>query len=185
LSISRRAALINIGRFAWLAAILTGCAGHGVAPPPDVPPTLKVPDGQILKLALRGAGVQIYECRRVTEGATQFAWILRSPEADLTDHMGKTVGRHYAGPTWEADDGSTVVGEVIAQFNGPDASAIPWLLLRKTSNAGKGSFGKIRFIQRLHTVGGKVPSSACDAGQLGKRVRVPYSADYYFYASRK
>jgi hypothetical protein len=182
---NRRAALSSVGRLVWVAAILTGCAGHRVAAPPDVPPALKVPDRQILKLALHGAGVQIYECRAGKESPTRFAWILRSPEADLTDRTGKTVGRHYAGPTWEADDGSTVVGEVIARDNGPDADAIPWLLLRETSNAGKGSFGKIRFIQRLHTVGGKEPTSVCDSTQVGKRTRVAYSADYYFYATRK
>lgn len=182
---NRCAALISVGRCAWFAAILTGCASHRVAAPPDVPPALKVPDRQILKLALHGAGVQIYECRASQEGPTRFAWILRSPEADLTDRTGKTVGRHYAGPTWEADDGSTVVGEVVSRDNGPDADAVPWLLLRETSNAGKGWFGKIRFIQRLHTVGGKAPTSGCDSTQVGKRVRVAYSADYYFYATRK
>jgi hypothetical protein len=182
---NRCTALVKLGRCAWFVAMFAGCAGHRVAAPPDVPLSLRVPDRQILRLVLHGAGVQIYECKIGKEGATRFAWTLRSPEADLLDQTGKTVGRHYAGPTWEANDGSTVTGEVVASDNAPDGRAIPWLLLRATSNAGKGLFGKTRFIQRLHTVGGKEPATTCDATQAGKRTRVAYSADYYFYSTRK
>ncbi|CAN5925593.1 hypothetical protein BH11MYX4_BH11MYX4_06510 [soil metagenome] len=32
------------------------------------------------------------------------------PEATLFGHHGRVAGKHYAGPTWEANDGSTVVG---------------------------------------------------------------------------
>ena len=179
-----RAAFIRVGRRAWLCLILAGCASRTLAPPPDVPPALRVSSDQTVAFALHGSGVQIYECRAAPDNATHFAWVLRGPEADLADFAGKTVGRHFAGPTWEAEDGSTVTGEIVAQESAPSPDAVPWLLLRATSNGGKGLFAKIRFIQRLHTVGGKAPTG-CDASQLRKPVRVPYAAEYYFYAARK
>jgi len=181
----RSRALIRFGRHALLCAVFAGCAGRNLAPPPDVPPSLRAPADQVMSLALRGAGVQVYECQATQDRVARFAWVLRGPEADLTDHSGKTVGRHYAGPTWEADDGSTVAGEIVAQEPSPNPDAMPWLLLRATSNAGKGLFAKTRSIQRLHTVGGKAPGSGCDATQLRKHVRVAYSADYYFYVARR
>jgi hypothetical protein len=39
-------------------------------------------------------------------------------------------------------------------------------------------------IQRLNTKGGKAPASGCDAAHAGQEVRVPYSADYLFYAPK-
>ena len=177
--------MIRFGARATLCALLCGCASTGIAPPPDVPPALRAPADQTASFVLRGAGVQVYECREAPNGAARFAWVLRGPEADLTDRSGKTIGRHYAGPTWEAEDGSTVTGEIVAQDNAPGPDAIPWLLLRAKANSGKGIFAKIRSIQRLHTVGGKAPDSGCDAAQLHKPLRVAYSADYYFYAARR
>jgi Protein of unknown function (DUF3455) len=183
--VTRPAELIRVGGFVSLVAILAACATKNVATVADIPEALRAPGNQVMKLALHGSGVQIYECRASKDGPAKFAWGLRSPEADLSDHAGKLVGRHYAGPTWEANDGSEVTGEVVAQANAPDTEAIAWLLLRATSNAGKGLFGKTRFIQRVHTVGGKAPAGGCDATLVGKRVRVAYSADYYFYATRR
>jgi hypothetical protein len=91
---------------------------------------------------------------------------------------------HYAGPTWQANDGSKVVGEVVAHVAAADNSAIPWLLLRAKAHDGSGVLAGVEFIQRLHTVGGKAPLSGCDAGYAGTRVRVDYSADYNFYSER-
>jgi hypothetical protein len=170
-----------------LAAMLGACASHKARPPPDVPATLAVPGSQFLTLSAHGAGVQIYECRAGRDAPGQFAWTLKSPEADLLDPKGNRIGHHYAGPTWEGEDGSKVMGEVVAREESPRSEAIPWLLLRSTSNTGKRKtlFGRTQSIQRLHTVGGLAPTAPCDSSQVGKRMRIPYSADYYFYAARK
>ena len=45
---------------------------------------------------------------------------------------------HFAGPTWQASDGSKVVGELVAKDAGPDPNAIPWLLLAAKSTQGPG-----------------------------------------------
>jgi hypothetical protein len=181
---NRRAACIRLGGFLSCIAILAGCATEKIAAVSGVPETLRVPDNQVVSLAWHGAGVQIYECQASRDDPTGFAWIFKAPDADLSDRAGKVVGRHTAGPTWEANDGSKVIGEIVARDSGPDAGAIPWLLLRATSTAGRGVFSKTQSIQRLHTVGGKAPATACDATQVGKRARVPYAADYYFYVAR-
>jgi hypothetical protein len=167
------------------AATLAGCAGNRPAPPANVPAAIQAPSNAVLTRELHGSGVQIYECRSSSSGAVQFGWSLQAPAADLADRSGKDVGRHYEGPTWEANDGSKVVGELVAHDSGPVPSAIPWLLLRAKSTAGKGMFAKIQFIQRLNTVGGQPPSTGCDSAHSGQRTRVAYSADYYFYSARR
>ncbi|HTV97311.1 MAG TPA: DUF3455 domain-containing protein [Steroidobacteraceae bacterium] len=166
-------------------AAACGCAHDRAAPASDVPPALQVPAGQRLTHVLHGTGVQIYQCTASGQNPARYSWILQAPAADLSDRSGKDVGRHYEGPTWEADDGSKVVGELVARADAPAPGAVPWLLLRARSNSGKGIFGKVRSIQRLHTIGGLSPDSVCDASHAGERVRVPYSADYYFYVARR
>jgi Protein of unknown function (DUF3455) len=175
--------MMRAGPTLWAGLFaLAGCASHRPVAPTDVPATLKVADGQVLTAALHGTGVQIYECRASAQDPKRFTWVFQAPAAELSDRSGKDIGRHYAGPTWEGYDGSKVVGDVVARDNGPNPNAIPWLLLRATSNSGKGIFGKTQFIQRLHTIGGVAPGASCDADHAGQRSRVAYSADYYFYA---
>lgn len=148
---------------------------------PDVPATLHPPAGQVVYLEALATGVQIYECVSKPDAPSTYEWAFRSPEAALDDRLGRTLGRHYAGPTWEALDGSTVVGETQARDPGPNPSAIPWLLLRAKATTGGGTFGQARSIQRLQTVGGAAPSGPCSATNAKQIARVPYAATYYFY----
>jgi Protein of unknown function (DUF3455) len=165
-------------------ALLVGCATMNRAAPPPVPESLQVPATQLLFLQARGVGVQIYTCENSPRQPAQFAWVLKAPEAQLADHTGKTILRHFAGPSWRAADGSTVVGEVVARDNGPDPDAIAWLLLHVKSTSGSGLLSPTLSIQRLHTVGGKAPADGCSAAQAGSEVRIHYSADYLFYKAR-
>ncbi len=169
-------------RAALTLLVATATAHSGAEPGIDViPDGLQPPVGQVLALAARGTGVQIYQCKAAKEDPAQFAWTLKAPEADLKDLSGKSVGKHYAGPTWEASDGSKVIGEVVAKRDAPDPAAIPWLLLRAKSTSGSGLFSAIASIQRLQTSGGGTPAQKCDSSQSGKESRVPYSAVYRFY----
>jgi hypothetical protein len=180
------ASLSRVASFA-IAGLLAigGCASRRPAVPTDVPATLRVPDRQVLTAALHATGVQIYECRAGAQDAKRFTWVFQSPAAELSDRSGKEVAHHSGGPTWEGEDGSKVVGELVAKDEGPNPSAIPWLLLRAKSTSGKGIFGRTQFIQRLHTIGGQAAGTGCDADHAGRRSRVAYSADYYFYAARR
>ncbi len=130
-------------------------------------------------LRIAAVGVQIYECK--LSETKELAWAFVAPEADLFDTDGKLVGKHYAGPTWEASDGSKVVGKVKSRKNAVKTNAIPWLLLVATSTESKGIFGGLTSIQRLDTLGGSAPKDGCTAVNLGKQARVYYSAEYRYF----
>jgi hypothetical protein len=147
----------------------------------EVPPPLAVPAGNKLRFSNDAIGVQIYGCDAT---ATGYAWVFRAPEATLHGHKGKLAGTHYAGPTWQANDGSTVVGAKVAEAPAADPGAIPLLLLGAASHAGKGRMSDVTYIQRLETTGGKAPATGCDAAHIGEAVRVGYTATYYFYEAR-
>lgn len=59
---------------------------------------------------------------------------LKAPEAELIDAKGRPFPKRYASPTWEALDGSKIVGKVLANEPAPKADAIPWLLLSAESS---------------------------------------------------
>jgi hypothetical protein len=166
-------------------ALLAGCAGSPAPKPADIPLPLQVVSGEAVSLRAAATGVQIYQCRADKDDAAKFAWSFKEPEADLFDAAGKPLGRHYAGPSWEARDGSKVVGELITRTDSAKPGAIPWLLLRAKSTSGNGVLSQVKYIQRLHTAGGSAPADGCAVGTAGKEVRVPYTADYWFYADKR
>jgi FtsP/CotA-like multicopper oxidase with cupredoxin domain len=168
---------------ATLLAGVVGCASTMAVQVPELPAALRPTAGEVAFLEALAAGVQIYECAAKQGGAGGYEWQFRAPEATLTDRAGRSLGKHYAGPTWEATDGSKVVGEVKARDPGPKATAIPWLLLNAKSTMGTGVFAKTKSIQRVDTVAGVAPSSACEAANVGQVARVPYTATYYYYRS--
>lgn len=149
---------------------------------PVAPKEISVPEGNRLTQKILASGVQIYVCSAKAD-KTGFEWAFKAPEAML-ESGGKRLGTHYAGPSWEALDGSKVMGEVKARVSSSDPNAIPWLLLA-TKSAGKdGAFAKTTFIQRLETISGKAPTSGCAESNLGQEARVDYTATYYFYEAR-
>jgi Protein of unknown function (DUF3455) len=130
-------------------------------------------------------GVQIYECQAT---ATGVSWTLVAPRAELVDDKGKVVATHFAGPTWQARDGSTVVGARVAGVDAPNPPepSIQWLKLsaKSTAKGSKGGdeFVKTTFIQRVNTLGGVAPTTNCKAGDKSE---VKYTADYYFWMAAK
>jgi hypothetical protein len=165
--------------------IISGCVDSNVGKSPSIPEALRVPADLALILEVQASGVQIYECQASKDALPGFRWIFQAPEAELRDRAGSVVGRHYAGPTWEANDGSKVVGEVVARDSSADPNAIPWLLLRVTAASDRGLFSHIKSIQRIDTSGGNAPMDGCSEALVGKETRVPYKAKYLFYGSRQ
>ena len=134
---------------------------------------LRVPDGHQVAFHAYAEGVQIYRWNGTK-------WDFVGPEAVLYAPAGAdgVVGIHYAGPTWESNSGSLVVGKVLDRGT-PDPSAIPWLKLEAIVTIGPGIFDGVTYIQRVNTVGGLSPA---DPGEFTDEIaRVPYAADYYFY----
>jgi hypothetical protein len=161
---------------------LTGCH-RGEAHPPEVPTALTVPPGQKVLTVAQATGVQIYECKSSKDDKSHTEWVLKAPDATLFDDAGHTVGKHFGGPTWEALDGSSVVGKVLARDKGPDPSAVAWLLLVAKSHSGNGMFSPVAYVQRVNTVGGMAPTTGCDQAHLSAEIRIPYKASYYFYTA--
>ncbi|HVO90609.1 MAG TPA: DUF3455 domain-containing protein [Casimicrobiaceae bacterium] len=168
-----------------LALAVPACAQVSVAgTAEDASGTIKGSANESVAMKLAAKGVQIYECRASVDGAGTHAWVLVGPEAELFDADGLRVGRHYAGPQWEAADGSRIAGTVRARADAPRSDAIPWLLLAATSVGGEGVFSKVTSVQRVNTVGGVAPQTGCSAASVGTLARVPYTATYNFLAMR-
>jgi len=152
-----------------LATLILALAGARA----EMPEAVAAP-GQVPVATVHAEGAQVYECKADASG--KLAWQFREPIATLLID-GKTVGRHYAGPNWEMDDGSAVVAKVAARAPGATAEDIPLLKLEVTSQRGSGQLSGVATVQRLNTRGGVTEGSCSRAGAL---LSVPYSADYVF-----
>jgi hypothetical protein len=149
---------------------------------PTLPPgteNIAVPSGNKVFLVGHATGAQIYTCNNN-------AWT-GAPRATLVADNGKLIIKHFAVPTWQATDGSSVVGKLPpkAAVSAPKPNSIPWLLLEaKSTSVGLDGdrLSHTTFIQRVNTSGGVGPAPAeCNATTAGKVVEVPYTADYYFW----
>ena len=175
---SRSNGLLLAGIVAAMAALslVAQVALAGPPSPTGVPDQIQPGDGNKVFLIGHGVGVQIYTCN----GSV---WSSAVPRADLFDDNGKLIIKHFAGPSWQAKDGSKAVGTVVDKVT-PDETAIPWVLLsaKTTPGADGDRLVDTTFIQRLDTVGGLQPPAAdCNAATAGKVVEVPYTADYVFW----
>jgi Protein of unknown function (DUF3455) len=171
----------RIALAAAAGALLAACASAPVAP--SVPDALKPDAPQRVAFVRHARGVQIYRCDAVDGSA--FKWTFVAPEAQLFDSAASqtALGTHGAGPFWQGNDGSRVVGKVKARIDAANAAAdIPWLLLTTTAEGPSGQMSPVKSIQRIKTAGGAAPAAGCAAaGDVGKQARVPYTADYVFF----
>jgi len=76
-------------------AIIAAAALVATEAAAQMPAPIAAP-GETGIVTLHAEGAQIYDCRAGTDG--KLAWTFREPIATLLLD-GKTVGRHYAGPT--------------------------------------------------------------------------------------
>jgi hypothetical protein len=168
-----------------LVLLITACASsQPPTPMVTVPDKLKPGANESLVMIVPARGVQIYECRARKDQGGGYEWAFVAPEADLFDARGNRTGRHYAGPHWEATDGSKILGTLKERADAPVADAIPWLLLAAKSVGSEGSFSKVTSIQRVNTVGGVAPKAGCSQAAAGTPARINYTADYYFFTAK-
>jgi hypothetical protein len=170
--------LLLAGLVAAMAAfsLVAQVALAGPPSPTGVPDQIQPGDGNKVFLVGHGVGVQIYTCN----GSV---WSAAVPRADLFNDHGKLIIKHFAGPSWQAKDGSKAVGTVVDKVT-PDETAIPWVLLsaKTTPGADGERLVDTTFIQRLDTVGGLQPPAAdCNAATAGTVVESPYTAEYVFW----
>jgi hypothetical protein len=159
--------------FAIVVALAASPAATTLVNSDELPESLRAP-GETALLTAHAEGAQIYECQ--WDAAGKLVWRLREPIATLFQE-GKTIGRHYAGPQWELNDGSRVQGNLEAKAPGATASDIPWLKLVVVAHMGRGALEEATTIQRIDTHGG-VLEGECEAA--GAFRSVAYAADYVF-----
>jgi hypothetical protein len=193
----RRSAVLAVAFFATLPG---GAAAERVTPP-STPGNLQVAEGNKAFLAGHAVGTQNYICLPLGSG---FGWSLFGPQATLFEDNDRQVITHFLSPnpdendtpraTWQhSKDTSAVWAMAIASST--DASfvapgAIPWLLLRvvggEPGRDGGEKLSDTTYIHRLNTGGGAAPATGCaEATEVGSRVFVPYTADYYFYKAAR
>jgi hypothetical protein len=143
---------------------------------PDVPAEIEVDADHKVHFHTYAEGVQIYSWN----GSS---WVFVAPDAVLFDADGNVVGSHYAGPTWESQSGSKVVGARVSSAPSPNAKSIPLLLLEARTAEGPGIFARTTYIQRVNTVGGVAPSAP--GTSVGEEARVFYTAEYFFFRGTK
>lgn len=105
------------------AAAITTAMAFGNGAMAQVPAAVAVPGATTLA-TYQGVGAQVYECKAGSDG--KLTWTFREPIATLILN-GKTVGRHYAGPTRENVDSSMVVAKARATRRAPQPIIFPGL----------------------------------------------------------
>jgi Protein of unknown function (DUF3455) len=162
-------AMRGLGPRLFLIAVLMAATGAHA----EAPAAIAVPDATAV-VTLHAEGAQLYECKAGSDG--KLAWTFREPIATLMLD-GKTVGRHYAGPTWEYLDASAVTAKAAGSSPGTTANDVAWLRLDAVGHRGTGVLSDVTNVQRINTAGGAL-SGACE--RTGAFRSVPYSADYVF-----
>ena len=173
--------MAQLSSVASLGLILATCivstlAGGADQRAPEVPNGIEVSSDHKVHFHGYAIGFQIYTWNGTNWGAA-------IPDATLFDSEGNEVASHFAGPTWESNSGSFVVGAVVPPRITVDTNSIPWLRLRAVTTAGPGIFANTTFVQRVNTVGGNPP--AVSGTTIGQQVKVPYTAEYFFYRAVK
>jgi hypothetical protein len=176
--------LLFAAALATLAAWAAAEVAQAGPEEPAVPAAIAVPAGHKLFLVGHATGAQIYACTASPDG---YRWGFVAPRASLYDDNGRLLSTHFAGPTWQARDGSSVVGRVVGRAT-VDSSAIPWLLLSADSTAAGADGDRLAgttYVQRIATTGGLAPAaSTCNEATAGTTAEVPYTSDYYFWKER-
>ena len=169
-------------------SMLTGCGSMSSMKPmsamysqASLPAAVQVPAGNKVAMETVGVGEITYQCNPKKDMAGQFEWVFVGPDAKLNDRSGKQVGKYYGPPaTWESMDGSKITGTQLAVAPS-SAGNIPLQLVKANPAMGAGAMTGVTYIQRVATVGGVAPATACDAGNAGSKQIVRYQSDYIFY----
>jgi len=120
-----------------------------------------------------------------------------SPDANPNESAPNPVP--FGSATWQSSfDSSRVWAQVLnsntiaagSDPSCPNTGSIPCLMLQSIGSEQGPTRGsvmtQVTFVQRLNTNGGVAPTEGCSfAGDVGKQVLVPYTADYYFFRENK
>lgn len=176
----------SIAGSALLVSLLAACGSMAPMMKPmysqaSLPAAVQVPAGNKVAMETVGVGEITYQCNAKKDMAGQFEWVFVGPDAKLNDRSGKQVGKYYGPPaTWESMDGSKLTATQVAVAPAA-AGSIPLQLVKANPAMGTGAMTGVTFIQRVNTMGGVAPATACTASNTGAKQIVKYQADYIFY----
>jgi len=139
----------------------------------DLPKEIAVPGASVVA-SLQATGAQIYACSKNAKGSLE--WTFREPVASLFQD-GKTIGRHFFGPTWEFSDSTYVVGKATGKAPGKTVRDVPLLKLVVAEPAKAGPAAGATAILRIDTRGGAFEGACAQEGELHAE---PYAAIYVF-----
>src|SRR5262249_10492503 len=200
---------MNTKRTLAAIAVLATCVaapapvGAGEITPPPVPTNIQAPADTRAFFAAHAVGTQNYSCVPSATSPSGFAWSLYGPQATLFDDEVEQVATHFLSPnpheagtpraTWQHARDTRAVWAAMIQQSSDSAyvapGSIPWFLLQvfgaQAGPTGGDRLTRATYIQRVNTYGGVAPSTGCGAAtDLGRKVLVPYEADYIFYMPR-
>jgi hypothetical protein len=179
---SLKETLMTMRRIVALLAATCLLGGMRIAQATEaVPDALQPPVGYTVAFTAKATGVQVYTSTAEAGGALH--WTLEAPLAELVGASG--VIHHYAGPSWEAADGSKIVRDkdspVVSVPAKQPSTDIPWLLVKVVADSADGILHKVGYVQRISTQGGVAPPKP--PVRVGTKVGVPYTATYVFYTT--
>jgi hypothetical protein len=178
------------------------CVGHNIiaTAPTGLPSQVALTvTGATLIGGYRASGDQIYTCTAVADagsdaeaGALTGTYVNTAEAVFFGNNCVKAGDHSYSNgsPMWKYVDGSSVTATRDDAVDPPGTdggtpTAIKWVRLRATGNGGEGILSNVTWVQRIATTGGLPPGTSCDpskAADAGGVVRVPYTADYFFYS---
>ena len=159
--------------FALLAAVADA------APTDDnFPAEFSLPVGHHALFSAPASGDEVFQCVATSAG---YAWQLRGVDAKLLDVDGHLFATQNDVGSWLAIDGSSLSGNV-TQSVGAASGAFGAALYQVTTKSPGGVFSQISEVIRDDVSGGQAPAQACDQNSARTSVRVPFKADYIFFA---
>jgi hypothetical protein len=176
-----------VRRIAILSLLLAGgtSLGEKAPVPPVIPEAIAVPEGYVVVATFEAKGKQIY---KASLKGDQLGWGRSVPKATLYDSKGKKAGTHYAGPTWEAEDGSKLVLDDKTKVKGAPSRDpkvdVPLLRLEVKAKGKVGVLNSVGYVLRLNTRGG-LPPRGLTPEDIKSEIEVPYTATYVFYAKKE
>ena len=159
----------------WISLIALLCLIRTA--PADENTLIKLPTDAAVVLALAAEGVQIYEPK--SDPVHGLQWALKAPEAELRNLSGELVVKHFAGPSWRANDGSQITGALPPLTASPAGRDIPWLVIAVKSSSGSGLLQNIGYVARIATEGGTAPHEP--PKNEADTARIKYRAIYLFF----
>jgi hypothetical protein len=148
--------------------------------PPGATARIRPSGAEEAAFVLSAEGVHVFECKPATGGYT---WAFVAPDVTLYD-AGRSVATQTVPNQWESSSDRSSVSAILRSTQAAGGDALPWALLKAVPLSESGMFAGVTSIQRVNTSGGVAPASGCGESSAGAEVRVPFTADYYFYRRR-